>query len=155
LQPTLESLQRFRGDECPHLSWLHILRYMTCIAEWLPLLTSLLCYIEEFQGSERFPILFWHNQELVGDDLEKALQVKTKKARGKAIGEVEQKLIRLLTSESGQLTIKVEDQMEELVWDEERDGVLMLEDGEVDEGDIHVRPGSQIPKTEVRYISLQ
>ncbi|CAM6094618.1 unnamed protein product [Calypogeia fissa] len=87
-------------------------------------------------------------EELVGDDLEKALQLKTKKARGKAIGLVEEKLLRLLTTE-GQPTVKVEDPLEELIWNEDEDGVLILEDGEVDEGDIHVRHGSQNPITEL------
>lgn len=65
---------------------------------------------------------------------------------------VEKKLLRLLTRErvrKWQPTVKVGDRFTDLVWNEDEAGVLMLEDGEVDEGDIHVRLGSQNPIPEV------
>ncbi|KAL2631818.1 hypothetical protein R1flu_016504 [Riccia fluitans] len=92
--------------------------------------------------------------DIVGDDLEKALQIKTKRLRGQAIGVLEEKLMKLLTEEGvvrEELSAVKEDiqAIEDTVWDEEEDDELIIEDGEVDEGDIHVKPVFKMPVTDL------
>lgn len=94
------------------------------------------------------------SQDIVGDELEKALQTKTKRLRGQAIAVLEEKLMKLLTEEgvTREEPAAVKEDLvpiEEVVWDEEQDGELIVEDGEVDEGDIHVKPVFKKPVTEV------
>ncbi|BFI33697.1 polyribonucleotide nucleotidyltransferase [Marchantia polymorpha subsp. ruderalis] len=100
------------------------------------------------------PILEKYIMDIVGDELEKALQTKTKRLRGQAIAVLEEKLMKLLTEEgvTREEPAAVKEDLvpiEEVVWDEEQDGELIVEDGEVDEGDIHVKPVFKKPVTEL------
>ncbi|KAL3689743.1 hypothetical protein R1sor_016052 [Riccia sorocarpa] len=99
-------------------------------------------------------ILEKYIMDIVGDDLESALQIKTKRHRAQAIGVLEEKLMRVLTEEGvvrEETPVVKEDlqAIEDIVWDEEQEDELIIEDGEVDEGDIHVKPVFKMPVTEL------
>lgn len=95
------------------------------------------------------PNIFKYIEDLAAEELVEALQIASKSARKKAIGLVESKVMNALTQSKEQLlqppppAPKEEDQ-EELDYHEE----VGLEDGEVDEGDLHVKPVFRKPPSE-------
>ncbi|OIW21458.1 hypothetical protein TanjilG_03825 [Lupinus angustifolius] len=89
------------------------------------------------------PELYTHVEEIAGDELVKALQIRNKIPRRKALSLLEEKVLEILT-ENGVVTndavprsnaetiaeiLEVEDEDEEVIVD-----------GEVDEGDVHIKP---------------
>ncbi|KAI5082899.1 hypothetical protein GOP47_0002642 [Adiantum capillus-veneris] len=86
------------------------------------------------------PNIFEYIEDLAAEELREALQIASKSARKKAIALVESKVMDALTQRKGQSlqipsSAPKEDE-EELEYHEQ----LGLEDGEVDEGDLHVKP---------------
>ncbi|KAD7479773.1 hypothetical protein E3N88_02909 [Mikania micrantha] len=88
------------------------------------------------------PELYKHVEEIAGDDLVKVLQLKNKVPRRKALSLLEDKVLSILTEEGyvskSETCVGAEitpDMLEEE--DEEEEFVV---DGEVDEGDVHIKP---------------
>ncbi|PWA49181.1 polyribonucleotide nucleotidyltransferase [Artemisia annua] len=87
------------------------------------------------------PELYKHVEEIVGDELVEVLQLKSKVPRRKALSLLEDKVLSILTEEgyvSKSETVGAEitpDMLEDE--DEEEEFVV---DGEVDEGDVHIKP---------------
>ncbi|KAH7432780.1 hypothetical protein KP509_07G039700 [Ceratopteris richardii] len=83
------------------------------------------------------PSIYKCIEDLVADELTQALQIASKSARKRAIAVVESKVMNALAQRKNhpvQSTLKEEN--EELEYHDE----VGLEDGEVDEGDLHVKP---------------
>ncbi|KAM3366165.1 hypothetical protein ACQJBY_015580 [Aegilops geniculata] len=90
--------------------------------------------------------LYRHVEDISGDELVKALQIKEKIPRRKALSALEEKVIMIL-SEQGyvskdELSGPIE-YLADIVEEEDEDEVI--EDGEVDEGDVHIKPVSRKP----------
>ncbi|CAN6439876.1 unnamed protein product [Victoria cruziana] len=88
------------------------------------------------------PELYSYVEEIAGDELVRALQIKSKIPRSKALAVLEEKILSVL-AEKG-LVAKDDNYapaelIPEVYEDEDEDDVI-VEDGEVDEGDIHIRP---------------
>ncbi|VAH30258.1 unnamed protein product [Triticum turgidum subsp. durum] len=90
--------------------------------------------------------LYRHVEDISGDELVKALQIKEKIPRRKALSALEEKVIMIL-SEQGYVS---KDELSgpignlaDIVEEEDEDEVI--EDGEVDEGDVHIKPVSRKP----------
>lgn len=86
-------------------------------------------------------------QEIVGDELVKVLQLKSKIPRRKALSLLEEKVMCILTEEGyvskSETSVGTEitpDMLEDE--DEEEEFVV---DGEFDEGDVHIKPVSKKP----------
>lgn len=96
---------------------------------------------------------FYSLQDLVGEELEQALQIGVKQIRGAAIKVIEEKVLGALTEEgvrkaltlqAAELQVPQEAQVG--TWEDEE---MIEEDGLVDEGDVHVTPVSKKPITQV------
>ncbi|VAH45793.1 unnamed protein product [Triticum turgidum subsp. durum] len=90
--------------------------------------------------------LYRHVEDISGHELVKALQIKEKIPRRKALSALEEKVIMIL-SEQGyvskdELSGPIEN-LADIVEEEDEDEVI--EDGEVDEGDVHIKPVSRKP----------
>ncbi|XP_026414367.1 probable polyribonucleotide nucleotidyltransferase 1, chloroplastic [Papaver somniferum] len=93
------------------------------------------------------PELYRHVEEIAGDELVKALQLKNKIPRRKALSALEEKVITILTEKgfvSKDETCGGAETIPELFEDEDEEEALVL-DGEVDEGDVHIKPVSRKP----------
>ncbi|KAI3924401.1 hypothetical protein MKW98_032602 [Papaver atlanticum] len=93
------------------------------------------------------PELFRHVEEIAGDELVNALQLKNKIPRRKALSALEEKVITILTEKgfvSKDETFGGAETIPELFEDEDEEEALVL-DGEVDEGDVHIKPVSRKP----------
>jgi polyribonucleotide nucleotidyltransferase len=94
-------------------------------------------------------------QDISGDELVKALQIKEKIPRRKALSAVEAKVITIL-SEQGyvckDISSGIAENLDDVVEDEDEDEVIV--DGEVDEGDVHIKPVSRKPPPQVMVIVL-
>lgn len=92
------------------------------------------------------PELYRHVEDISGDELVKALQIKGKIPRRKALSELEDKVISIL-SEQGYVSKDgssgVTESLADIVEDEDEDEIIV--DGEVDEGDVHIKPVSRKP----------
>lgn len=91
------------------------------------------------------PELYNHVEEIAGDELVEALQIKKKIPRRKALSSLEAKVLNILTEEG--FVSKTEasftpEVLPDLVEDEDEDEEVVV-DGEVDEGDVHIKP---VPK---------
>ncbi|CAI0385112.1 unnamed protein product, partial [Linum tenue] len=91
------------------------------------------------------PELYKHVEEIAGNELAEVLQISNKIPRRKAISALEKKVIGILTEEGYVTTIldsgAAESTLDLLEEEDEDDEVIV--DGEVDEGDVHIKP---IPK---------
>ncbi|KAL5539031.1 hypothetical protein UlMin_043691 [Ulmus minor] len=86
--------------------------------------------------------LYKHVEAIVGDELVQALQIKNKIPRRKALSLLEEKVLTILTEEgyvSTDPTCGVTETIADLVEDEDEDEEVVV-DGEVDEGDVHIKP---------------
>uniref|UniRef100_A0A0E0LHJ9 polyribonucleotide nucleotidyltransferase n=1 Tax=Oryza punctata TaxID=4537 RepID=A0A0E0LHJ9_ORYPU len=92
------------------------------------------------------PELYRHVEDISGDDLVKALQIKEKILRRKALLALEEKVITIL-SEQGYVAKDepsgASENLADVIEEEDEDEVIV--DGEVDEGDIHIKPVSRKP----------
>ncbi|KAH7661552.1 Polyribonucleotide nucleotidyltransferase protein [Dioscorea alata] len=89
--------------------------------------------------------LYRHVEDISGDELVRALQIRRKIPRRKALSALEDKVLAVLT-EIGYVT-KGEvqgtaDGLVDMLEDEDEDEVVVV-DGEVDEGDVHIKPVSR------------
>ncbi|KAL0453369.1 UNVERIFIED_CONTAM: putative polyribonucleotide nucleotidyltransferase 1, chloroplastic [Sesamum latifolium] len=91
------------------------------------------------------PELYKHVEEIAGDELVEALQIKNKIPRRKALSSLEAKVLSILTEEgfvSKTGAAVTTETLPDLLEDEEEDEEVVV-DGEVDEGDVHIKP---VPK---------
>uniref|UniRef100_A0A5B6ZTB5 polyribonucleotide nucleotidyltransferase n=1 Tax=Davidia involucrata TaxID=16924 RepID=A0A5B6ZTB5_DAVIN len=91
------------------------------------------------------PELYSYIEEIAGDELVKVLQIKNKIPRRKALSLLEEKVLTILT-EKGYVS-KAEafgaaETISDLFEDEDEDEEVVV-DGEVDEGDVHIKPVSR------------
>lgn len=84
-------------------------------------------------------------QKIAGDELHNVLQIKSKIPRRKAISLLEEKVINRLT-DKGYITIDGSsgsgETIQDLIDEEDEDEEIVV-DGEVDEGDVHIKPVSR------------
>lgn len=81
-------------------------------------------------------------QEIAGQKLGKVLQIKNKIPRRKALTSLEEEVLTILTEEgyvSKDETLGTADTTQDLFEDEDEDEEVVV-DGEVDEGDVHIKP---------------
>ncbi|KAF0907895.1 hypothetical protein E2562_022289 [Oryza meyeriana var. granulata] len=92
------------------------------------------------------PELYRHVEDISGDELVKALQIKEKILRRKALSALEGKVITIL-SEQGYVAKDepsgASENLADIIEEEDEDEVIV--DGEVDEGDVHIKPVSRKP----------
>ncbi|RLM84372.1 putative polyribonucleotide nucleotidyltransferase 1, chloroplastic [Panicum miliaceum] len=87
------------------------------------------------------PELYRHVEDISGDELVQALQIKEKIPRRKALSALEDKVITILSEQgyvSKDSSLGVTESLDDIVEDEDEDEVIV--DGEVDEGDVHIKP---------------
>ncbi|KAL2922923.1 Polyribonucleotide nucleotidyltransferase 1 chloroplastic [Bienertia sinuspersici] len=94
------------------------------------------------------PALYRHVEEIAGDELVRVLQIKKKIPRRKALASLEDKVVDILTQrgyvENNGANVTVETVPEpDLYVDEDEDEEVVV-DGEVDEGDVHIKPSQKI-----------
>lgn len=92
-------------------------------------------------------LMFDNIQEIAGDELVEALQIKNKIPRRKALTSLEAKVLTILTEEG--FVSKTEasytpEVLPDILEDEEEDEEVVV-DGEVDEGDFHIKPVQKKP----------
>ncbi|KAK3015972.1 hypothetical protein RJ639_007260, partial [Escallonia herrerae] len=91
------------------------------------------------------PALYKHVEEIAGADLVKVLQIKNKIPRKKALSSLEEKVITIL-SEDGYVCknegFVTAETVPDLFEDEDEDEEVVV-DGEIDEGDVHIKPVSR------------
>ncbi|CAH8386172.1 unnamed protein product [Eruca vesicaria subsp. sativa] len=88
------------------------------------------------------PDLYKHVKELAGEELSKALQIKGKIPRRKAISSLEEKVLTILTEKGyvvDEVAFGTTEAQPDLSEDEDEDEEVVPE-GEVDQGDVHIRP---------------
>ncbi|XP_074572160.1 putative polyribonucleotide nucleotidyltransferase 1, chloroplastic [Curcuma longa] len=86
--------------------------------------------------------LYRHVEDIAGDDLIKALQIKHKIPRRRALSAIEENVLKVLTEEGyifKEDTFGAAEDSDNIYVDEEEDD-LIVADGEVDEGDVHIKP---------------
>lgn len=91
------------------------------------------------------PQLYRHVEEIAGSELVKALQIQNKIPRRKALSALEDKVITILTEKgyvSKDETSVIAEMVPEVFEDEDEDEEVIV-DGEVDEGDVHIKPVSR------------
>ncbi|XP_043696706.1 polyribonucleotide nucleotidyltransferase 1, chloroplastic, partial [Telopea speciosissima] len=91
------------------------------------------------------PELYRHVEEIAGDELVKVLQVRDKIPRRKALSALEEKVLSILT-EKGYVNkdeaLAAAETTPDILEDEDEDEEVVV-DGEVDEGDVHIKPVSR------------
>lgn len=95
-------------------------------------------------------------QEIAGSELVKALQIQNKIPRRKALSALEDKVISILTEKgyvSKDETSVTAEVVPEVFEDEDEDEEVIV-DGEVDEGDVHIKPVSRKAIPLVRLTEL-
>ncbi|KAI4301018.1 hypothetical protein L6164_034337 [Bauhinia variegata] len=89
------------------------------------------------------PELYKHIEDIAGDELVKALQIRQKIPRRKALSSLEEKVLNILT-EKGFVTndanATIWSNTETIVDSLEDEDEEVVVDGEVDEGDVHIKP---------------
>lgn len=92
-------------------------------------------------------------QEIAGDELVKVLQIKKKIPRRKALSSLEEKVLSILT-EVGYVSkneaFGASERIPDLLDDEDEDEEVVV-DGEVDEGDVHIKPVTRKPSPLVNF----
>lgn len=89
--------------------------------------------------------LYRHVEDISGDELVRALQIRRKIPRRKALSALEDKVLAVLTEIGYVAKGEVQgtaDVLVDLLEDEDEDEVVVV-DGEVDEGDVHIKPVSR------------
>ncbi|XP_041023853.1 probable polyribonucleotide nucleotidyltransferase 1, chloroplastic isoform X1 [Juglans microcarpa x Juglans regia] len=91
------------------------------------------------------PELYKHVEEIAGDELVKVLQIRNKIPRRKALSSLEENVLTILTEEGyvkPDVASGPAETVPDLLEDEDEDEEVVL-DGEVDEGDVHIKPTSR------------
>lgn len=81
-------------------------------------------------------------QEIAGEELVQVLQIKSKIPRRKALSSLEEKVLTMLTEKgyvSPDATVEVNETIADMLEEEDEDEEVVVE-GEVDEGDVHIKP---------------
>jgi len=96
-------------------------------------------------------------QEIAGDEIVKILQIKNKIPRRKALSSLEEKVLNILTeigfiSNDSKLRSNSET-IAEILEDEDEDEEVIV-DGEVDEGDVHIKLTSHKPALLVSTVHI-
>ena len=84
-------------------------------------------------------------QEIAGDELVKVLQIRNKVPRRKALQSLEEKVLSILTEKgyvSKDQSFGIPETVADLLEVEEEDEEVVV-DGEVDEGDVHIKPNGR------------
>ncbi|XP_062113893.1 polyribonucleotide nucleotidyltransferase 1, chloroplastic isoform X2 [Humulus lupulus] len=88
------------------------------------------------------PELYKHVEDIIGNELVQVLQIRSKIPRKKALTLLEDKVIDIL-SEKGYISsdaiLGVNETLSDILEDEDEDEEVVV-DGEVDEGDVHIKP---------------
>lgn len=86
-------------------------------------------------------------QEIAGDELVKVLQIRNKIPRRKALSSLEERVLKILTENGFVIDESAPrsnaETIAEILEDEDEDEVIV--DGEVDEGDVHIKPTPRKP----------
>ncbi|XP_057785315.1 probable polyribonucleotide nucleotidyltransferase 1, chloroplastic [Salvia miltiorrhiza] len=94
------------------------------------------------------PELYKHVEEIAGDELVEALQIKEKIPRRKALSSLEAKVLNILTEEGfvskTEASLTSEVLLPDLIEVEDEDEEVVV-DGEVDEGDVRIKPVAKKP----------
>ncbi|KAL9232962.1 hypothetical protein vseg_008014 [Gypsophila vaccaria] len=89
--------------------------------------------------------LYSHVEEIVGDELVHALQIKSKLPRRKALASLEEKVVDIF-SQRGYVeksdAVGTSETLPDLFLEDDEDEEVVV-DGEVDEGDVHIKPTSK------------
>ncbi|KAL5837373.1 hypothetical protein ACOSQ3_014542 [Xanthoceras sorbifolium] len=88
------------------------------------------------------PELYKHVEEIAGEELVQVLQIRNKIPRRKALSSLEENVLTILTEKgyvSKEETVGTAELIPDLFEDEDEDEEVVV-DGEVDEGDVHIRP---------------
>ncbi|CAL5435579.1 unnamed protein product [Camellia sinensis] len=91
------------------------------------------------------PELYRHVEEIAGDELVEVLQIKNKIPRRKALSSLEERVLTIFTEKgyvSKDEAFGAPDTVPDLFEDDEEDEEVVV-DGEVDEGDVHIKPVSR------------
>ncbi|XP_061945665.1 polyribonucleotide nucleotidyltransferase 1, chloroplastic isoform X2 [Populus nigra] len=91
------------------------------------------------------PELYKHMEEIAGDELIKVLQIRNKVPRRKALQSLEEKVLSILTEKgyvSKDQSFGIPETVADLLEVEEEDEEVVV-DGEVDEGDVHIKPNGR------------
>ncbi|KAH8491375.1 hypothetical protein H0E87_023501 [Populus deltoides] len=91
------------------------------------------------------PELYKHMEEIAGDELVKVLQIRNKVPRRKALQSLEEKVLSILTEKgyvSKDQSFGIPETVADLLEVEEEDEEVVV-DGEVDEGDVHIKPNGR------------
>ncbi|XP_057719884.1 probable polyribonucleotide nucleotidyltransferase 1, chloroplastic [Arachis stenosperma] len=94
------------------------------------------------------PELYKYVEEIAGDELLKVLQIRNKIPRRKAISALEDKVLKILTENgfvSNDPTLRSNAETIAEILEEEDEDEEVIVDGEVDEGDVHIKPTSPRP----------
>lgn len=81
-------------------------------------------------------------QEITGDELVKVLEIRNKVPRRKALTSLEENVLSILTEKgyvSKDESLGTTETVADLLEDEDEDEEVVV-DGEVDEGDVHIKP---------------
>ncbi|WJX84128.1 polyribonucleotide nucleotidyltransferase [Trifolium repens] len=91
------------------------------------------------------PELYKRVEEIAGDELVKVLQIRNQMPRRKALSSLEEKVLKILTengfvtNDSAPRTRNNAETIAEIFKDKDEDEEVIV-DGEVDEGDVHIKP---------------
>ncbi|KAG5232875.1 polyribonucleotide nucleotidyltransferase family protein [Salix suchowensis] len=91
------------------------------------------------------PELYKHIEEIAGDELVKVLQIRSKVPRRKALQSLEENVLSILTEKgyvSKEENFGIPETVADLLEVEEEDEEVVV-DGEVDEGDVHIKPNGR------------
>ncbi|KAJ6693903.1 hypothetical protein OIU85_004669 [Salix viminalis] len=91
------------------------------------------------------PELYKHIEEITGDELVKVLQIRSKVPRRKALQSLEENVLGILTEKgyvSKEENFGIPETVADLLEVEEEDEEVVV-DGEVDEGDVHIKPNGR------------
>ncbi|XP_030517731.1 probable polyribonucleotide nucleotidyltransferase 1, chloroplastic isoform X1 [Rhodamnia argentea] len=91
------------------------------------------------------PELYKHVEDIAGDELLKVLQIKGKIPRRKSLVSLEDKVLTILTEKgyvSKDATFVAPETIPDMELDEDEDEEVVV-DGEIDEGDVHIKPVSR------------
>ncbi len=96
-------------------------------------------------------------QEIAGDELVKVLQIEKKIPRRKALSSLEEKVLSILT-EIGYVSkdeaFGASETTADLLDEDEDEDEEIVVDGEVDEGDVHIKPVTRKPTPLVKFKSF-
>ncbi|RDY09171.1 Polyribonucleotide nucleotidyltransferase 1, chloroplastic, partial [Mucuna pruriens] len=94
------------------------------------------------------PELYEYVEEIAGDELVRVLQIRNKIPRRKALSSLEEKVLKILTENgfvsNDSILRSNSETIAEILEDEDEDEEVIV-DGEVDEGDVHIKPTPRKP----------